>query len=102
MSEIGLDSGFIPVAIGLLVFGTIYNLVVAWMERNGYDEGYTAIMVVVGVLVTLGGLAMVDWRAAALTVVAFACSGTPMVLGSWWRHAQARKRAQDELRGMAR
>lgn len=54
MSEIGATFGLIPVGIGLLVFGVIYNLVVGWMERNGYDEGYTAIMVVVGVLVTLG------------------------------------------------
>ena len=98
MSEIGTSSSVIRVLIGLLIFGVLYNWAVEWLECRGYDEGYTSFLVVVGVLVTLVGVALLDWQAALLTVVAFVCSGVPMILGSWWRHVQARRRAQDELR----
>lgn len=83
----------------LILFGFLYNLVVSWLERRGYDEGYTALLVVAGVAVTLGGVAFIDERAAGLTLGAFACSGGWMVLGSWWRHVRARRRAQDLLQG---
>ena len=98
MSEIGGASGVIRVFVGLFGFGVAYNALVAWVERKGYDEGYSAFLVVLGVLVTLGGMALLDWRASLLGIGAFACSGAPMILGSWWRHVQARKRAQDEIR----
>jgi hypothetical protein len=39
-----------------------------------------------------------DWRAALTCLAAFAFSGTPMVLGSWWRHVRARRHAQELLR----
>ena len=97
--KIGQDYGWIPVMAAILfVFGFGYDKIVAWMEKNGYDEGYTALLVVVGTLVTLGGVALVDWRAAALGLGAFSCSGLFMVLGSWWRHVQKRKRGQHRLR----
>ena len=96
---IGQGSGWVPViAAFLFVFGFFYDRVVGWMERNGYDEGYTALLVVVGTLVTLGGVAMVDGCAAAIALGAFACSGFWMVVGSWWRHVQKRKRGQRKLR----
>jgi len=95
---IGPNYGLIRVAILLFAFGFLYNRIVDWMEKNGYDEGYTAFLVVVGTLVTLGGVALVDWRAAALALGAFACSGFWMVVGSWWRHVQARRRGQQALR----
>ncbi len=82
------------IGIGLLALGIGYNMLVAWIERHGYDEGYTAILVVVGTLFTLGGVALVDVRAAFISLGAFACSGTPMILGSWWRYARARRNAQ--------
>jgi len=101
MMQIGSVSGWVwaVVGMGLLLFGIGYNWPVAWLEAQGYDEGYTALLVVGGVLVTLGGVALVDWQAAALTLAAFMLSGTPMVLGGWWRHVRARKHAQDALRG---
>jgi len=99
MNEIGNASGVIRVLAGLFVFGLLYNWAVGWLENRGYDEGYTSFLVVVGVLVTLGGVAVLDWRAALLTVAAFVFSGVPMIVGSWWRHVQARRRAQDALRG---
>ncbi len=84
---------------GLLFgFGFIYNLVVAWLEQHGYDEGYTALLVVVGTAVTLGAMAVVAWPCALGMLGAFAASGFWMVLGSWWRHVQRRRRAQQLAR----
>ena len=98
MSEIGSVSGLVAVGFGLLLFGVAYNWFVSWMQDNGYDEGYTAILVVIGNGVTLVIVALVDWRAAVLVAGAFACSGLPMMAGGWWRHVRARKHAQDLLR----
>ncbi len=93
---IGYDSGVIFAIFGVLfVFGYLYDRAVTWLERNGYDEGYTALLVVGGVLVTLGGVAAVDWRAALLGLGAFASSGFWMVIGSWWRHVQRRRHGQE-------
>lgn len=82
----------------LFAFGLLYNALVAWLERHGYDEGYTAILVVFGAAITLLGVAVIDWRAALLAFGAFASSGFWMVVGSWWRHVQARSRSQKLLR----
>ena len=82
----------------LFAFGFLYNLLVAWMERRGYDEGYTALLVVIGVGVTLVAYSFVDVVPAIEMALAFAASGFWMVVGSWWRHVQARRRAQDLLR----
>jgi len=98
MNEIGNVSGLVAVAIGMISFGIIYNVIIAWMERHGYNEGYTAFEVVVGVAGTLMFVALLDWRAALTCLAAFAFSGTPMVLGSWWRHVRARRHAQELLR----
>lgn len=96
----GQTAGQLGVVYGaLFLFGFLYNLIVAYLERRGYDEGYVSLLVVAGVAVTLGGVALLDWRAAALTLGAFACSGFWMVVGSWWRHVRARRRAQDLLQG---
>jgi hypothetical protein len=95
----GGDLGLISaVYAALFIFGFAYNVLVAWLERRGYHEGYTAILVVGGTLITLSGVAIVDWRAAALALGAFACSGFWMVVGSWWRHVQARRAGQEAQR----
>lgn len=97
---IGENWGTIAAVFGVLfVFGYLYDRLVEWLERNGYDEGYTAMLVVVGTGVTLVGVAIVDWQAAFLALGGFACSGFWMVMGSWWRHVRRRKRSQDEQRG---
>lgn len=83
---------------GLFAVGAAYNALVAWLERHGYDEGYTAILVVIGTLITLTGVAVLCWEAALLALGAFAASGFWMVVGSWWRYAQARKRSQELAR----
>lgn len=95
---IGSVSGLVAAGFGLLLFGVAYNWLVSWMQDNGYDEGYTAVLVVIGTGVTLTVVALLDWRAAVLAAGAFACSGLPMVIGGWWRHVRARRHGQDLLR----
>ncbi len=81
-----------------LAFGVAYNILVGWLEANGYDEGYTALLVVGGVGATLAITALADWQASLLLFGAFCCSGLPMTVGSWWRHVQKRRRAQESIR----
>ena len=100
----GYDSGLIWATIGgMFVFGFVYNLLVCWLERHNYDEGYTSLLVVGGVGVTLGGMALIDWRAALLGLGLFAASGFWMVVGSVARYVRRRQRAQEafrEIRGL--
>ncbi|MGD9101816.1 MAG: hypothetical protein PVF45_15140 [Anaerolineae bacterium] len=87
---------------GLFIFGVLYNTFVAELQRKGYDEGYTAILVVFGVAITLIGVAAMDANAAILSGLAFCASGPPMIIGSLWRYAKRRQEAiQDakEMRG---
>jgi hypothetical protein len=85
--------------IGLMVFGYVYNRLIQWTVRKRFLEGFTWLAVLVGVLVTLGGLALlVDWKFSLLALGAFASSGLPMVAGSLLRYVQARHHEQEELR----
>ncbi len=97
--DIRNESGGIAVVLaGLHAFGWLYNLVVAWLIHHGYDEGYMAMIVAVGVAGTLGGIALLPAQTLTLDLAAFAASGIPMALGSWWRHVRARRAGQDAQR----
>lgn len=98
MNGTGMSLGTAPdglligmVAVALLLFGVLFNQLVQWLGRR--HAGYTSLLVVVGVLVTLIGVAVIDWRAAVLTLGAFAASGLPMVVGDIWRAIVAREAA---------
>jgi hypothetical protein len=67
--------------LGLIVFGLLYNAGVAWLHRRGYQDGYTAFLVL---------------------VLAFISSGIPMILGDIARHTRSRRREADRLAGIAR
>ena len=96
---IGEPSGIIPVLYAsLVIFGVAYNALYAWLERRGYDEGYLAAIVALGVAGVIAALALLDWRWALLTFGAFACAGAPMAIGSWHRHVKRRRAAQAALR----
>lgn len=89
--EIRLDYGVISaVLLGLLLFGIGYNSLVAWMQRRGYAEGYLGLIVALGVLVTLCGVAILSIQAALITLAAFIASGTPMIAGSILRYVNKR------------
>lgn len=111
---IGSSSGIVWAVLGaLFVFGFFYDRFVAWMEREGYDEGFTAILVTFGVLATLLGYGVlvyaafelgvcVDGGAAlattAITLLAllgcFGASGFWMIVGSVWRYIERRHNGQ--------
>lgn len=86
----GIGSGTFWGVVGVLVgAGVLYNQLVGWMSRKGFLEPYMALAVVGGVLMTLGGVAVLDWRAALLAFLCFAASGAPMVFGSMGRFLAA-------------
>ena len=96
--EIRLDFGhLLAVFLGLIIFGTIYNQVVAWLEARKFAEGYMGFIVAGGVIITLLGVAIVSLPASLIALVAFFASGIPMILGSVFRYARRREQAQLDL-----
>ena len=81
---------FLPVFLGLLTFGLVFNWSVAWMHRNGHSDGYTWLLVVAGVAVTvLASGFVIGWTAVLVLFGLFVASGLPMAVGDMWRHWQA-------------
>lgn len=93
----GNASGAVWVFISLALFGVGYNAFVSWAERRGYTEGYLSLVVALGVAVTLAGVAVLSIEAALLSLGAFAASGTPMIIGSIWRHLKRREEAKKAM-----
>jgi hypothetical protein len=85
----------------LLLLGILYNVLVAFAEKSGILEGYTALAVVIGVLFTLIGVAVINWKAALLTLGGFVFSGSPMIVGEITRYAEARKKEKENVRQAA-
>lgn len=94
----GIGSG-LGVMIGALAFGVVYNQLISWLEKNGRAEGYTALLVVGGVLfsLALAGL-FIGLEAFLVSLLIFTLTGTPVALGSFWRHTEERKRAEEGTR----
>lgn len=86
----------------LVVFGIGYNAVIARAERKHYLEGFISLAVAVGVSITLGVVAIYDWRAAVTVLVGFAASGVPMIFGSIMRYIHLRHEEQEHERSTAR
>ena len=88
----GLICGLILAA--LWIFGWGFNRYVAALGDD--QEGYTWLLVVIGVLVTLGGIALLDllltWNAGLIGLLAFSASGFEMARGDVMRHVQKRNR----------
>jgi len=89
----------VVIGIGLLLFGIGYNFLVDWLEKHGFEEGYTAILVVGGVLITLlASIPLTGIEAFLTLLVCFSASGFPMVLGSWRRYCDRRKQERELAR----
>lgn len=86
------------IIVALGATGVVFNRAVVWLEVKGYMEGYTSLAVALGVLVTLAGVALLDWKAALLALVAFVASGTPMIVGSIARYVKKREMGQEQIR----
>jgi len=96
---IGLGLGwYLAVIIELFLIGIFYNLLIEWASKKGFLEANQADAVVFWVALTLIGLALLDWEAAKLALIAFIATGLPMWFGYKWRYAQARRRELEEER----
>ena len=84
--------GALLMILGLL--GIIYNMVVDRLGTLHY--GYTSLLVVGGVGMTLGGLAVICWQAAVMGAVCFVASGAPMIVG------EAIRTKRQEMESLAR
>lgn len=83
----------LAIIAALIIFGIFFDRIVGRIEDDDPDHGYTAIWVVIGVLVTVAASAfLVGWWNALLVLLAFAASGAPMILGSIRRHLRNRRR----------
>lgn len=73
------------VYLGLFAFGIVYATLVYVLHKHEFSEGFTALLVVVGCTITLGGCYIIERATGHLTTVivfgAFASSGLPMTLG---------------------
>ncbi len=69
----------------LLVFGILYAVIVYWLSKHGLTEPYTALLVVLGVGVTLYGCYTYETITGHITTIqvftAFVYSGSPMIAG---------------------
>ena len=86
----------------LVVFGIIYNALIARAERKHYLEGFTSLAVAMGVSITLVVVAVYDWRAALTVLIGFMASGVPMMIGSIMRYIKMRNEEQMHERQTAR
>lgn len=95
MNELGTSFGndlgaIAATAVFLFAFGIGFNWLVLQLSRRGYSDGYTWLLVVVGVAVTVIAAGFtIGWTAVLLLFVYFAASGLPMALGDIWRKVQA-------------
>ena len=89
---------YLALTLILILFGIGYNALVSWMERAKVLEGFTSLAVALGVLVTVGVTAFVNWQFALVTLAAFVASGLPMIAGSIIRYVKARKQSQEDIR----
>lgn len=94
-AEIGCYPGELAaVYLGLVLFGVGYNWLTERAEHSGLIRGYTSIFVVGGVVITVGAMALIDVHFAIMTLIAFAASGTPMIIGEMVRHWKRNRAAQ--------
>lgn len=96
--EMGWKIG--AILITLLMFGLAYNHAIAWLERSNFRRWVnTALLVVVGVMITLvGAIALIGWMNALLVLGCFAASGGPMFIGSYIRQVQDQQTEERKIK----
>jgi len=95
-----VQSESLVVVGALVIFGVAYDRAVAELgNRPGGHAGFTALLVVVGVAVTVLMLwPLLGTDAVEILVVGFCASGVPMVAGSVQRYLRSRAAEIEELR----
>lgn len=95
--ELGWDWAVVGGA--LILFGWGYNRLVTARRHAGKGEREVAFWVVGGVGVTLVGIGLLcGWWTFLAALFCFACSGLPMILGTWRDWQARRARGQELLR----
>lgn len=98
-NEFGMTLGnVLAVYAVLMLFGVQFNALVGVLGRRGYTEGFLSVFVAGGVLITLSGVALLNWQAALLSLGAFAASGLPMMIGSMVRYIRKREAEQRAMK----
>jgi len=70
-----------------LLFGIAYNMLIEWIEKQGWSEGMASIEVMFGVVVTLLiAQFAVGWQAVVSITLIFVATGSPMIIGSLLRY----------------
>lgn len=86
----------VAVAVMLLVASWAFN---EWIDRREeHTNGMTAWLVVIGVLYTLVGAAIVFWPAALIVACCFLCSGPLMIWGEQRRALRRHQRLIEKER----
>lgn len=97
MFDIRADFGlYLGIATYEVLMGLGYNQLTAGLERRGYMEGFTSLLVSGGVALTLAPFVIFNLPVIA-TVGGFVCSGLPMIIGSISRYLKARDIARKEM-----
>ena len=87
------NSAIIPALIGLLLFGITFAVIVYRLDDR--HHGYTALLVVIGVGITVVASGFViGWQSVIYLFLAFAASGVPMIAGDIYRAIRHREQAE--------
>jgi hypothetical protein len=96
------ESRLIILLLALALFGIGYNKLVEYGEKKCWMNGHVSYAVVIGVSVTIAAEALALWTCnlpgwawMVVTLGAFTCSGSPMIIGSRARHALEIQQAKD-------
>ena len=88
------------IAVSLFSFGVAFNQMVTWLEVQDWEEGATALLVVMGVGYTIFAISLLIGNFDVL-LWGFAASGAPMVTGSWIRYVRQRTQERKDARDCA-
>jgi heme A synthase len=91
----GQHSEILNVLLLLFLFGYLFDKNITKMGNK--TEGFSWLMVVLGVAVTQLGVGvldmLLDWNALFIGALAYVASGLPMIRGAIKRHAEEQQRA---------
>jgi hypothetical protein len=95
MPTLFAHSAAIPLLIGLFLFGVLYALAV--YKMGDCHRGYTSLLVVIGVAVTVASsFQIIGWNDVLWIFLAFVATGTPMIAGDIFKALRERQKRDHE------